>query len=348
MQRERNSVSIALRGNSALELWRSLGLLEARSLDERQRRWELGDFTHDELPQMRASNVIARGRQHLPADYSLHVSTEEARRVARGYGLSLPLNVQITEKGARRHTAAVSSRLLAIPSSPQFYLLEPGLFVASPELALFDLAACMEKEALLLVACELCSLYSPDPASGALLERPQLAQKHLLQQLATQMDGVRGAKRARFAAGALLERSRSPREAQLALLLSLPCTCGGYGIPQPLLNHPVELGAAAAGIYGRPVCECDLFFKEAGLAVFYDSEDTHLSIKQQHNDALRHNALSASGITELSVTNSQIKSLKRMDALASVIATACGKRHPTTVRDYRARQVKLRRALLGT
>ncbi|MGN0038541.1 MAG: hypothetical protein ACI36Y_05350 [Coriobacteriales bacterium] len=183
--------------------------------------------------------------------------------------------------------------------------------------------------------------------SGALLERPQIAQKRLLQQLSTQMDGSRGAKRARFAASALLERSRSPREAQLALLLSLPCTCGGYGLPQPLLNHPVELSAAAAGIYGRPACECDLFFSEAGLAVFYDSEDTHLSVKQQHNDALRHNALSASGITELSVTNSQIKSLRRMDALASVVAASCGKRHPTTVRDYRTRQVRLRRALLG-
>lgn len=181
MQREGAAVSIAMRGLSALELWRNLALLEARSLDERQQRWELGDFTHDELPMMRASNVLARGRQHLPADYSLHV----------------------------------------------------------------------------------------------------------------------------------------------------------------------ELSPAAAAIYGRPSCECDLLFKDAGLAVFYDSEDTHLSTRQQHNDALRHNALSASGITELSVTNSQIKSLRRMDALAAVVASACGKRHATAVRDYKVRQAKLRRKILG-
>lgn len=347
MQRERSSVSIAMRGLSALELWRSLALLEARSLDERQQRWELGDFTHDELPMMRASNMLAHGRQHLPADYSLHVSSEEAQRIACSYGLSLPLEAQITEKGARRHTPAVSTRLLAIPSSPQFFLLEPGLFVASPELALFDLAASMEEEALLLAACELCGLYSPDPASGALLERPQVASKRLLEQLAAQMVGARGAKRARFAAGALLERSRSPRETQLALLLSLPCTRGGYGLPQPLLNHPVELSPAAAAIYGRSCCECDLLFRDVGLAVFYDSEDTHLSTRQQHNDALRHSALSASGITELSVTNSQIKSPRRMDALAAVVAAACGKRHATTVKDYKVRQARLRRKLLG-
>lgn len=347
MQLERNAISIALRGISAFELWHSLALLEARSLDERRQRWELGDFTHDELPLLIASNVLARGRQHLPADYALRVSATEAGRIAASYGLSLPLNVQITEKSSRRHTAAVSSRLLAIPTSPQFYLLEPGVFVASPELALFDLAASMGEGELLLAGCELCGLYSPDPGSGALLERPQLAQKRLLQQLSEQMAGARGAKRARFVASAVLERSRSPRESQLALLLSLPCTQGGYGLPQPLLNHPVELSSAAAAIYGRPLCECDLLFKEANLAVFYDSEDTHLSVKQQHNDALRHNALSASGIAELSVTNSQIRSLRRMDALASVVAAACGKRHATTVRSYRMRQVKLRRELLG-
>ncbi|MGN0072911.1 MAG: hypothetical protein ACI36W_03830 [Coriobacteriales bacterium] len=340
-------MTIALRGRSAFELWRGLALFEARSIDERQRRWELGDFTHDELPLLSASNVIVRGRQHLPADYSLCMTAEDAGRIARHYGLSLPLSVQIIEKGARRHTAAVSSRLLPIPGSPQFFLLEPGVFVASPELALFDLAASMEEEALLLAACELCSLYSPDPVSGALLERPQLAQKRLLLDLAEQMSGARGSKCARFVANALVERSRSPRESQLALLLSLPCTRGGYGLPKPLLNHPVELSSAAAAIYGRPLCECDLFFKDAGLAVFYDSEDTHLSTRQQHNDALRHNALSTTGITELSVTNSQIRSLSRMDALAGVIATACGKRHATTVKNYRARQVELRRKLLG-
>ena len=52
-------LGIALRGSSALQMWRSLALLEARALDERQRRWERGDFTHDALPELRASAVLA-------------------------------------------------------------------------------------------------------------------------------------------------------------------------------------------------------------------------------------------------------------------------------------------------
>lgn len=338
-------VSVALRGSSALELWRNLALVEARALDERNQRWERGDFTHDELPLNCASTILAHGRQHLPADYSLSIATREAEHLAAAYELTLPLNAQITSGAERRLTPAVRSRLLTLPSSPQFYLLEPGLFVASPPLALFDLASDAEETELLLTACELCSIYSPDPATGALLERPQIARVSDIEALAGQMGSAKGIRLASFAAKAALDRSRSPRESQLALLLSLPCSRGGYGLPQPLLNHPVALSPTAAGIYGRSSCECDLFFEKPRLAVFYDSEDTHLSVRQQHNDALRHNAFAVAGITELSVTNSQIKSPERMDRLAAVIAKACGKRRATTVRNYRARQYKLRRQL---
>ena len=80
--------------------------------------------------------------------------------------------------------------------------------------------------------------------------------------------------------------------------------------------------------------------------MFYDVEETHLNRRQQHNDALRHNALAVQGITELVITNSQIKSIEKMDRVAGIIATALGKK-PCSRKDFKARQLRLHRMLLS-
>ena len=339
-------LGIALRGSSALQMWRSLALLEARALDERQRRWERGDFTHDALPELRASAVLARGRQNLPADYSLRASSGGAVSLAGRFSLDLPLQVQVSAAAQRRSTDTLKARLLALPPTPQFLMLEPGVFIASPELALVDVAAELDETELLLAACELCAIYSPDSNTGRLLERPQIAHRTALEELVGQMGGSKGVRQARFAASAVLERSRSPRETQLGLILSLPSSRGGYGLDRPLLNQPLELCSAASQVYGRGICECDLLFEGASIAVFYDGEETHLNRRQQHNDALRHNALAVQGITELVITNSQIKSIEKMDRIAGIIGSALGKK-PCSRKDFKARQLRLHRALLS-
>lgn len=337
--------NLALRGLSALQLWRQLALAEARFLRERDERWQRGDFTQDALPGLSASVVLARGMHRLPADYSLHLSAKQAEHIAQKLSIDLPLEVQIISRDERRLTTTAASRLLAVPDSPQFCILAPGIFVASPELALVDAAAKLDDIALLLAACELCGLYSSDSQRGELLERPQVARRSRLAELAPELAGSKGVTRARFAAAYAFERSRSPRETQLALLLSLPFSRGGYKLLRPLLNHDIELKGDAAKMLGRSSCECDLFFPQASLAVFYDSEDTHLNSRQQYNDARRHNALALAGVTELTVTNSQIKDITQMDMLAEAIAKAHGKPHATTRRDFRSRQLKLWREL---
>lgn len=339
-------LGIALRGSSALQMWRSLALLEARALDERQRRWERGDFTHDALPELRASAVLARGRQNLPADYSLRASSGGAVSLADRFSLDLPLQVQVSAAAQRRSTDTLKARLLALPPTPQFLMLEPGVFIASPELALVDVAAELDETELLLAACELCAIYSPDSNTGRLLERPQIAHRTALEELVGQMGGSKGVRQARFAASAALERSRSPRETQLGLILSLPSSRGGYGLDRPLLNQPLALCSAASQVYGRGICECDLLFEGASIAVFYDGEETHLNRRQQHNDALRHNALAVQGLTELVVTNSQIKSIEKMDRIAGIIGSALGKK-PCSRKDFKARQLRLHRTLLN-
>lgn len=117
------------------------------------------------------------------------------------------------------------------------------------------------------------------------------------------------------------------------MLLCLPCSCGGYGLPVPLLNRYVAAGKYIA----------DLSWHESKVLVEYDSNEWHTGAERIARDSKRRGNLSLAGYQVVGVTNEQIKSIDEMDVVAQLIARGMGRRFrfPRDY-DYRGRQRHLR------
>ena len=114
-----------------------------------------------------------------------------------------------------------------------------------------------------------------------------------------------------------VDGSASPMETALALMLCLPKTAGGYGLPKPQMNRVLPLDAET----GR-VRVADLFWPEAKVAVEYDSDAFHAEKEKLRRDALRRNQLESQSVTVLTATAEHLSSLAALDELAGQIARA--------------------------
>lgn len=74
-------------------------------------------------------------------------------------------------------------------------------------------------------------------------------------------------------------------ETKIALLLSLPTSMGGYGIPQPDLNAQVTHSFSGARHPER--FRCDLYWPTVKLALEYDSHQYHASSEKVVLDSTR-------------------------------------------------------------
>ena len=148
-------MQVILRGSSAAELWRFAAEHEAEELRAREERWLRGDMDHDELSSSCASMLLQQQRCSAPQNYVPHISAGEAQALAARWGLTLPLRVHAQNPNQSRSSSVATTVLGAIPVG-HLVLLEPGVWVISPEMCLADLAKDVYPLALLMCAFELC------------------------------------------------------------------------------------------------------------------------------------------------------------------------------------------------
>lgn len=131
-----------------------------------------------------------------------------------------------------------------------------------------------------------------------------------------------GCDRARKALRYVLNRSASPAESRLVLLLCAKRSMGGYGLPLPQMNYRVDVVGEGRKCTSRKYFVLDLFWESARLDVEYDSDAFHASKAGIASDAERRNALVAMGYTVITVTNGQVSSVNSLDDVAFAIAQA--------------------------
>ena len=80
----------------------------------------------------------------------------------------------------------------------------------------------------------------------------------------------------------------------MAILLTLPTTLGGYGLPQPTLNPDIALADQARALYPHTTARPDLYWEHERFDVEYDG-DAHEGEASRTKDAGRRAALEAEG-----------------------------------------------------
>lgn len=230
---------------------------------------------------------------------------------------SRELAVAVDKRGVK-DTSQVKFRSCAAKLPPRAYVqLARNVFVASPELSFFQAAEIMSLPQAVAYGCALCGTYVLDAVDGLKpLPRAALTSKEKLAAFLDKCQGVRGVKNARRALQYVLERSASPRETQVALLLTLPLALGGYALPAPQLNFRVMVPPELRVLTQRRDFYVDFFWEEAGVAGEYDSDAFHLESRERFMDQTKRTALESMGYVTFGITNLQVSSLVSMDATA--------------------------------
>ena len=191
--------------------------------------------------------------------------------------------------------------------------------------------------------CELCGTYGLPPRDGQPKDRPALTSVATIRRYVDALPARVVPARAARALAYLMDSAASPRESELALLLSLPPLLGGYGLPKPTLNHPVPLGPEAFRLYPHSPCRCDLYWEDRRFAMEYQGEAAHRN--RFGEDVARAAALAAEGITVLTLTKEQPDDAAVFTAVAKTVAEKLDRQLRIRREDFVVRNEALRRDL---
>ncbi|MBE6473470.1 MAG: hypothetical protein E7Z99_07890 [Coriobacteriaceae bacterium] len=228
-----------------------------------------------------------------------------------------------------------------------FYELEDGVYVASPELCMLQLASKLVPAESVKLAMEMCGSYALDLLydDPGFCKRPQLTNPKKLEAFAARLykpgSRARGVQFLRWVAAG----SASPRETALCMLLCMPPRFGGYGLALPELNRRIDLSFAEQLAVGAHHYDCDLYWPNARVAVEYDSAQYHTALEKQERDAVRRNMLQHKGVEVVVATRLQVNRSGEFDKLARQVARAVGKRLRIPEKEHVEARKRLRETL---
>ncbi len=270
----------------------------------------------------------------------------------------LPLKVLVHDPKLRRPSSLLKPSVCTSELPAGFTrALSDDVSIASPELALLQLASRASLAHTVLMASELCGSFaiyrapapiaaklqeligsgrpiaidgwkpclSPSGRIGELWQRPPLTTPNELLRLAELSDSRFGASRLRQAAELLKPDAASPFEVQAGVMLGFSRRRGGEGFGNFTHNEKAELSRDAKLLAGRSHCFCDLFWPD-GLDVECQSVQFHDTDESFISDSNRTAALSLMGIRVLPLTFEQLRRPDNFEAFSSAVALALGQK----------------------
>ncbi|MDO4437727.1 MAG: hypothetical protein Q4B77_07270 [Coriobacteriaceae bacterium] len=217
------------------------------------------------------------------------------------------------------------------------------MYIESPAAALVSAAPLLTRGERMLLINQAVSGFAVQ--GGAIVRRKPLATLDELRAYTCAARGRRGAKQIRTLLTYAVENTASPAEARVAAILCLPACWGGYGLPLPEANAPVEVrvdGGASATRY------VDLLWRRWMLVLEYDSDEFHVGAEKIGLDSDRRTALQDAGYTVVTLTNLQFKSQAKFEGLARVLCNAMGRSFAPDVEGFAKRNAQLRSEMRST
>lgn len=213
-----------------------------------------------------------------------------------------------------------------------------GKKVASPELLFLQLANRLNIHRLILLGLQMCS-FPPGEPSKAIMTK-----KKLIRFLA-ETSGHRGHRRSLRAAKYLEDGSASIMESIAFMILSLPHALGGYGLDGVVFNHEISIKGSTLPHFKQRCCFVDLYYKQAKIAVEYESFAYHSRPSELGKDAIRSAILNRKGIKVLHMNTIQIYDHLACRDFAHVLATCLGRRIQIRAKEFAKMHTQLRELL---
>lgn len=226
--------------------------------------------------------------------------------------LEQPVHVLVPEPTMRVRDAEVRAHVWSGPVVEGALIrLAPSVYALCPE---FNAALLMRGAASVaraLVLMSYCGIFSIDTGSeDGFVRRPQLTTVDRLRDFAVKMQHCSCSHALSRAAELTLERSRSPLESSLAVVLTAPCKLGGFAVPRPELNAAISLGETGCAILGRRVVEADLVWRGKRVVLEVNGRLRHEG--RFGDDLTRSSALESQWYSVRFVTAQQFRSARQM------------------------------------
>lgn len=202
-----------------------------------------------------------------------------------------------------------------------------GTMVASPELVFLQLACKLDIHRLILIGLQLCSHPPGNPSEA-------ITTKHKLKSFLAKTPGHHGHRKALRAVKYIEDGSASVMESIAYMILTLPHALGGYGLDGTVFNHEIKLNNEAAKRLGQKRCFADLYYKQAKLAVEYESFAFHNSPMEQGKDAMRSAILERQNVEVMHLSTIQLYNKDACMDFAFNLASRIGKRMQIRAKEF--------------
>lgn len=233
-----------------------------------------------------------------------------------------PVSILVSHEANRRRSQGLSPHIWSGETSLPFVLQDcAGLIHKHARSTFLQLGKEPGLIQLITVGYELCGSYglSAQSSSGFLRREPR-SNPRLIERYLEKCEGIHGVKAAKRASSYLIKGSASPMESLLSMLLCLPPSLGGFGLPRPELNCPIETNEGSVAMR-----RCDLCWPDQQFALEYDSGTFHSDASKLHLDSGRRSALEKAGVRVASVTKNQVFDRGQLFNLATIASKRLGK-----------------------
>lgn len=242
-------------------------------------------------------------------------------------GICPPFDILVANQSQRRssHPLFASHLAPSFPEHSSFYrVVSPEVacfpfevYVSSPELSFIQMAKRLTFVQTIGYGYELCGAYTPDECSKDEPEKLlKLSSSERLSAYCNRLVGIHGVKRARKAARHVLDDSRSIKETELAMMLTLPRRLRGLGVEKPSLNYDVHAHQRRESFVSQDIFTIDLCWPEYLVGVEVDTNKFHGNRSRQIKDARRRNSLQYLGYRIIEATQGDLSSALGIAGLA--------------------------------
>ena len=260
--------------------------------------------------------------------------------------LSSPVHALVPDPSMRRRIDGLVFHVCSKSLAPSCCLaVQHGIFVTSPELAITSIA---QRESVAHVAqlCyETCGTYRLDCDSGFSKSLPATSVASL-KKFNYHNRALRGSRTLARALRFALDGSASPMETIVAMLLTLPPTLGGYGMPLPELNYKINAGHYHQNTINKQFYVADMCWPGAKLVVEYDSDEYHTGASRIAADATRRNEIEHRGFHVIVVGRHHVMNATEMDGIARMVAKRLGRRVNPRCKNWQMKRYELREEIL--
>ena len=260
--------------------------------------------------------------------------------------LSKPFRIIVPSRQQKRNLKDVRCHVAeASIQQDRYFRTAQGLFAPSPEVAFLQSNWSHDLAEVIFKGSTLCGAYGLTPPFDTVFNRPVLTSSERIQEALLAHRDIRGCAMTRRAAPWILDNAASPREAALALLMTLPNHLGGYHFARPRLNHSIELTGAARPLSRKEYYVADVCWPAQRLILEYDSDERHLTSEQLQEDAVKRMTLQAMNYRIITVGRLQLNSTSETRKIALSVARALGKPIRFRIGDFDAKHKHLREVL---